>query len=144
MILQRSKIISALRAIKADEDSAESLGINTVLYKTIALFLMSLTTGIAGALYVAFIGFAEPTDIFAIEWGVYPLFMGIVGGIGTYVGPIIGAAIFAIALQWLAAFVGTFSLLSLAVLLVIIVLTMPNGIVNISAKFKTADDKSRR
>jgi len=144
MILERSKIISALRAIKADEDSAESLGINAALYKTIGLFLMSLTTGIAGALYVVFIGFAEPSDIFAVEWGVYPLFMGIVGGIGTYVGPIIGAAIFAIALQWLVAFVGTFSLLSLAVLLVVIVLTMPNGIINIFAMFKAARDKSKR
>jgi len=141
MILQRSKIIHALCAIKADEDSAESLGINAVLYKTIGLFLMSFITGIAGGLYVAFIGFADPSDMFAIEWGVYPLFMTIVGGTATYVGPIIGAAIFAIALQWLVTFMGTFSLLSLAVLLVIIVLSMPNGIINIVAKFKGATDQ---
>jgi len=136
MVLQRSKIIYALNAIKADEDSAESLGINVTLCKTIGLFLMSLMTGVAGGLYVAFIGFAEPSDIFAIEWGVYPLFMTIVGGTGTYVGPIIGAAIFAIALQWLVTFMGPFSLLSLAILLVVIVLSMPNGIINIVARFK--------
>jgi branched-chain amino acid transport system permease protein len=144
VILQRSKIIYALSAIKADEDSAESLGINTTLYKTIGLFLMSLMTGIAGGLYVAFIGFADPYNIFDIQWAVYPLFMTIVGGIGSYGGPIIGAAIFAIALQWLVAFVGTFSLLSLAVLLVVIVLTMPNGIINIFYKFKAAGDKTRQ
>lgn len=130
-LLQRTKAAYAWRAIKTDETSASGLGVPVTLYKTLALVLMACFTAVAGGIYAVYIGFAEPSDIFNVTWSVYPLFMVVVGGTGTLIGPLIGSAIFALTNQVLLTFFGQFSVLGFGVLLVIIILILPGGIVSL-------------
>ncbi len=54
-------------AIREDQDAAESLGINTTLYKTVALCLSAVLTGLAGAFYTNYMGYIDPKIVFALH-----------------------------------------------------------------------------
>ena len=133
-LTRRSKAIYAWRAIKADEASAESMGINTVYYKTIALVAMSALTAVAGGLYTLVLGYADPTQLFNLNWSIFPLFIVLVGGVGTIAGPLLGALIFTAADQVLLGFVGTLSLFGFGVLLILVTLFAPRGIADLLAR----------
>ena len=79
-----------------DESAAASLGVNILLYKTVALVFSGFIAGIAGAYYLQFIGSASTTLFENLNYSLFPIFMVIIGGAGTFEGPIIGAVIFGI------------------------------------------------
>ena len=54
-------------AIREDQDAAESMGIDTTLYKTIALCLSAVITGMAGAFYTNYMGYIDPKVVFALH-----------------------------------------------------------------------------
>ncbi len=81
-----------LKAIRENEIAAEASGLNTGRYKMIAFSISSFYAGLAGALYVFLNGVASPTD-FGLTFSALPVMMAALGGMGTIVGPIIGASI---------------------------------------------------
>jgi len=83
-----------LFAIREDQDAAESLGINTTLYKTIALCLSAVLTGLAGAFYTSYMGYIDPKVVFALhDISIVAIMVVMVGGVATFGGPIVGAFI---------------------------------------------------
>jgi branched-chain amino acid transport system permease protein len=99
---QFSRFGYACRAIRANEDGAESLGINTTFYKTAAWLISALLAGCAGGLYALWIGFIEPSDVFDITISVKGFVMFLLGGPGSIFGPVIGAVLVELAttLTW--------------------------------------------
>jgi len=90
-----SKIGFYLQAIREDEDAAMSMGINPFKYKMIAMFLSALFTGIAGGLYTVRFRFIDPFTAFdLITVSVYITVAGILGGIYSFIGPIVGSFVF--------------------------------------------------
>lgn len=134
-VIERSRVILAWNEIKADEDSAASMGINVLGMKTLAMLIMAFITAIIGGLYAMVIGFADPADIFGINWSIYPLFMAVIGGEGTFTGPIIGAVIFTVASQILVIFLGAYSLFAFGVLLILVELLSPEGILSLWERY---------
>ena len=90
----RGPIGYKLQAIREDEDAAMALTINPFKYKFIALAISGFFTGLAGSLYVIRYRFIDPFTVFdLISVSTYIALVGIVGGIYTFIGPIVGSFI---------------------------------------------------
>ncbi|MEM3404662.1 MAG: branched-chain amino acid ABC transporter permease [Nitrososphaerales archaeon] len=127
----RSKLGLALISIREDEDAAESSGINTAHYKRLAMFLSALLAGFAGAAYMWFQTHTNPRFVFSLDIAFLPITMALLGGTGTILGPIIGAAIFTLVYQMLLTNIPAFSKLIIGSVLLCIGLAAPRGIIGV-------------
>ena len=125
--LVRSPIGETLTAIREDEVSAASLGINCRAWKVFAFGVGSAIAGAAGAFYAGFVGTLVP-DAFIITESFTILAMVIVGGMGTLIGPVWGAILLTLLPEVLRDF-GDLRLVLYGLALTLVVLFMPGGIV---------------
>jgi len=126
-VLLRSRLGSSLQAIRDDEDAAASVGVRVVAGKRILFVLAGLGAGAAGAMTVANILFIEPTSIFSVNYSAYMIFMVLVGGLGTFEGPIIGAIIFYVIKKEFGND-GTWYLVGLGATAIAFALLLPRGL----------------
>jgi branched-chain amino acid transport system permease protein len=91
--LLRSPLGASLQAIRDDEVAARSLGVNVAARKRLLFVLAGFGCGAAGVLIAANTIFIEPNSVFTVQWSAYMIFMVLVGGLGTFEGPILGAVI---------------------------------------------------
>jgi branched-chain amino acid transport system permease protein len=134
-------------AIREDQDAAESLGINTTLYKTLALVLSAVFTGFAGAFYMNYMGYIDPKVVFALhDISIVTIMVVMVGGVATYWGPIVGAVIMVLLAEFIRSlpYIGTAHLTFFGILLIVIIIFLPNGIVGDFAKLKRLVGMGRR
>jgi branched-chain amino acid transport system permease protein len=124
--LVRSPIGETLTAIREDEVSAASLGIDCNIWKVFAFGVGSAVAGAAGCFYASFVGTLVP-DAFFITESFTILAMVIVGGMGTLSGPVCGAILLTILPELLRG-IGDLRLVVYGVLLTLVVLFMPGGI----------------
>lgn len=115
----------AMEATGEDEEAAQSLGINTALYKIYAFALSSTFTGLAGVLWAHSIGSVFPRN-FSFEMSVLFLSMLVFGGLGTIRGAIFGA-FFLYLLPECFRFIENYRMLVYGALLTMIVILQPNG-----------------
>jgi branched-chain amino acid transport system permease protein len=92
-IVQHSKLGYYFQAIREDQDAAHSLGINLTLYKNVALAISAAFTAFAGGFYAMFVKFIDPNIAFGLDVSVQIVLIAIIGGIGTIIGPVIGAMV---------------------------------------------------
>lgn len=138
-VVIESKLGYYFVAIREDQDAAESLGINTTLYKTAALSLSAVLTGLAGAFYTNYMGYIDPKIVFALhDVSIVAIMVVMVGGVATYWGPFVGAVI----MVFLAEIIRSVPKLGAAhhtffgILLIIIIIYLPNGITGDLPKLK--------
>jgi branched-chain amino acid transport system permease protein len=93
VLIRRSRFGLQLRAIRDDEDRAAGLGVRAMPVKLTALVLSAFITGMAGALWVYFIGEAFPQFVFDPLFDLAVVLMAFFGGLGTVAGPVLGALI---------------------------------------------------
>jgi branched-chain amino acid transport system permease protein len=91
--VQHSKLGYYFQAIREDQDAAHSLGINLPLYKNVALAISAAFTACAGGFYAMFVKFIDPNTVFGLDVSVQIVLIAIIGGIGTILGPVIGAVV---------------------------------------------------
>ena len=91
--VERSKMGYYLKAIRADEDAAQSLGIKTHMVKLKAFLISAAFTTMVGAVFAFFINYIDPASFAGLDLSVKIGTMAILGGLGTLSGPLIGAAI---------------------------------------------------
>ncbi len=119
-------------AIREDQDAAESLGINTTLYKTIALSVSAVITGLAGAFYTNYMGYIDPQVVFSLgDISIATIMVVMVGGVATFWGPAVGAGIMVILAEVIRSLprVGTAYQTVFGILLIVIIIYLPNGLV---------------
>jgi len=123
----RSRVGRAFVAVRDGEVAAESLGIDLLRTKATAFALSGLYAGIAGGLYCAAINFVAPEgyDLFQM---VLQKAMVVVGGLGSVVGSVIGAALLVLLLEGLRDLKSTQEI-AFGALLLVFVIFMPDGIV---------------
>jgi branched-chain amino acid transport system permease protein len=90
--IKTSKFGLGLMSIREDEDAAEVMGIDTPNYKTWAYVLSAILPGIAGVLFYFKNSSIEPSDAFNLNSSIELLVMVMLGGSGTVLGPVLGAA----------------------------------------------------
>ncbi|MEJ8814312.1 branched-chain amino acid ABC transporter permease [Variovorax ureilyticus] len=125
--LLRSRIGSALQAIRDSEEAASSIGVRVREAKRLIFVLSAFGCAAAGALWLATAVTFQPKTYFSVQWTAYMLFMVLVGGIGTYEGPIVGAVLF-FAVETLFGATGVYYLIGLGVVAVTFALFAPKGL----------------
>jgi len=124
----RSPFGQVLKAIRENEPRALSLGYEVDRYKLLAFILSTALAGLAGGTKTLVMGFATLTDVHWATSGEVVL-MTLVGGVGTVVGPVIGAAIIIVLQNELADKVGPWVTVIMGVIFVACVLAFRRGIV---------------
>ncbi len=117
-----------LKAIRENEPRAISLGYDVVRYKLLAFVLSTTLAGLAGSLKVVVLGFASLTDV---HWGLSGdvILMTLLGGVGTFAGPVIGAFTIIGLQNFLADQVGSWINVIIGVIFVICVVAFRKGFV---------------
>ncbi|MEM3446768.1 MAG: branched-chain amino acid ABC transporter permease [Candidatus Korarchaeum sp.] len=126
-----------LQAIREDEETAMSLGINPFKYKVLAMLVSSFFMGIAGGLYTVRFRFVDPYCVFDILLiSIYPVIASLLGGMYTFWGPVVGSFVFVPIFEYVrsnivTAFPRYFGLhfLVAGIILFLISLRVPRGIV---------------
>jgi branched-chain amino acid transport system permease protein len=124
--LVKSPFGSVLRGIRDNEAKTISLGYNTRLYKIAIVAVAYALGGLAGALYAPFAGFANTELLFWLLSGQV-LIMVMVGGAGTLIGPILGAAFFLLLEHQLSSFTEAWALF-FGLVFIVFVLFVPQGL----------------
>ncbi len=130
-LVGRSQFGFALRCIQQNEEAAIMLGVNARLHKTAAFTLSALFPGLAGGIYASWVHYIDPGDVFDVLLSVKPLVMVLLGGLGTLLGPVIGAAVFLVLEEVVWRSFLTVHAAVLGLLIVALVLFMPDGILAI-------------
>lgn len=125
--LLRSRAGAALQAIRDDEDAAASVGIAVMPAKRLIFVLSAFGCAAAGALWLATAVTFQPKTYFGAQWTAYMLFMVLVGGLGTFEGPVIGAVLF-FTIESLFGGTGVTYLIGLGAVAVVFALFLPKGI----------------
>ncbi len=125
--IRSSAFGSTLKAIRENNQRAAYLGVNVKLYQWTAFVIAGAFTGLAGGLY-AIMEKAITPDIIHWTKSGEPVFMTIIGGIYTFAGPVVGAAVFVVLNSYLVAWTENWALV-LGIILLVMVLMLPGGVV---------------
>src|SRR6516165_4117307 len=91
--LERSRTGHRLVAIRENEDAAEALGINLLRYKLLATVLSAFLTALGGTFYAHYVTFIDPSSLLNMNMSLEITIYSIVGGMGTLIGPLLGATV---------------------------------------------------
>lgn len=133
-ILDKSKFFYYLRTIKGNEAAAQSVGINVAKYKMYAYMLSAAFVSIGGSLYAQFMLYIDPSMLMTLNISMMIVLVAVMGGIGTVLGPILGAIVLTFISEYSRAFLGKFGGLDLILygsLVIIIVLFLPGGLISL-------------
>jgi len=122
-----SKLGRVLTAIRDAENRVMFSGYNPVYFKLFIWTLSAVICGIAGALYVPQVGIINPSEMSpanSIEIAIWTA----VGGRGTLIGPVIGAAVVNLGKSWFTQAVPEYWLFALGLLFILVTLYLPRGI----------------
>jgi branched-chain amino acid transport system permease protein len=120
-----------LLAIREDEDAASMIGVPTTRYKITAFALSATFFGIFGGIYAYWLTYVEPGDVFDIKISVLTLIMALLGGVGTFLGPLIGAIAFQLLSEVLWHRLLDFHTAFLGALMIVIVMFFPRGLMDV-------------
>jgi branched-chain amino acid transport system permease protein len=123
-----SRLGFGLDCIRMNETAAAGIGVDAQKLKTWAFTLSSVTSAITGGVYAGWIGYIDPTDVYDVMWSVKPIVAVLLGGVGTILGPVVGAAIFVALEEIVWRNVLSFSAGGLGVLIVLLLLVLPAGV----------------
>ena len=140
-VIVHSPFGKALQAIRDNETRAEFIGIRIRRYRLIAFVISGVFTGIAGALWAPLNGLASP-DVLIWTFSGEIVFMTVLGGFRTFVGPIVGAIAFTYLKTYAVGFTTYWQLL-LGVVLVVLVLLLPTGIMGAVERLATRVKRAR-
>ncbi len=116
----------AVLSIRENEIAAESCGINTTYYKTLAFSMSAAFAGAAGALYAGYIGILNPSN-FGFMKSIEILVMVVLGGMGSMAGSIVAAIVLTAAPEALRAF-DDYRMIVYSLLLIVTMIFKPSGL----------------
>ena len=132
--LDNSRLGLKLLAIREDENAAESLGIPTTRLKIGAFIASAVAPAAMGSLYAVYLGFIDPPTAFAPNVELTTIAMVLLGGMGTVLGPLLGAIVLSVVNEVLWANYPQVYLASVGFIVLLAVLFTPRGLVNIGMK----------
>jgi branched-chain amino acid transport system permease protein len=126
--IRRSTLGLKLLAIKSDVEAAADCGVSLALHQDLVLALSAAVVGASGGLYASYFSFIEPGDMLGFDRSISFVLMAVIGGVGTILGPALGAIVFVLVRQYL---LGSYPQLYLGLygaLLIVIILFEPLGL----------------
>jgi len=137
-VLVNSRLGLGIMAVREEEDAAESLGVSALKHKLLALTLSAFFGGLTGGAFAFYHVGYYPQLTFGPEWTFDSMMMAYIGGVGTIVGPIIGAVFFVILRELLALKLAEMHLIVFGTLFILVVLFLPGGFVGVWEKTRKA------
>jgi branched-chain amino acid transport system permease protein len=128
--ISKNRLGYALKAIKANEEAADAMGINTTLYKIVAWAISGIFTAIAGGIYAYWFTFIEPATVFDVMIVVKLFVILLLGGAGTVMGPLYGAFIFEGISEIIWSRFLNLHMGILGIIVILIVFFIPNGLID--------------
>ena len=127
--IETSAIGRGLAAIRDDELAAECAGVPTLRLKILAATVSGALMGMAGTTFPYYLSFVEPSAVFNLSYAVNSIAMPLIGGMLSWLGPLVGAVLLGTVQQVVQVTVSSeWNLLIVGVLLVVFVTMAPNGI----------------
>ena len=134
--INHSKLGLGMVAVREDEEAAKASGVNTFRQKMIALAISSFFAGLAGGAF-AFYQVSYYYDLpFSPTWTFDALLIAFVGGVGTIVGPIVGAFFYAIFREFFARAFPELHVFIFGILFILVVLLLPGGLVEMVSRIR--------
>ena len=126
--LRKSRVGLGLLAIKEDVEAAGDVGVNATFYQDLVLFLSGAVVGVCGGFYASYQAFIDPLDMFSFDRSISFVLIGVIGGVGTILGPIMGAGVFVVIQEMLLASYPQLYLGLYGMLLILVILFEPLGL----------------
>ena len=131
--IKNSRLGYYLIAVREREDAAHAVGVNSVKVKLIAVILSAFLTSLVGSFHAMYLTFIEPGSMFSLEMSIQIAMFALIGGLGTVSGPLIGTLLVfplaELARGWLGDLGSGVHGLVYGIVLVVVVLTIPQGVV---------------
>jgi branched-chain amino acid transport system permease protein len=130
--IERSRLGLGFNAIRDDEAAAEAAGVPTLRLKLISTTLSGALMGMAGAPLAYYVTYLDPASSFNLSYAVNSVAMPLIGGMTSWIGPVIGAVLLGTIQQLATVTISSaLNLLIVGVLLIAFVIIAPNGIVGL-------------
>lgn len=134
--LNRSKLGLAMMSVREDEQAAQAMGVNVLRTKMTAFITSAFFAGMVGAAYAYYFVSFYPNFTFGPLFTFDAIIVLYVGGVGTVLGPLIGAVFFVVVRDVLVKNLEGIHLLVFGVIFIIVVLTLPGGLIEVWDKIK--------
>jgi branched-chain amino acid transport system permease protein len=128
-LVVRSKLGLAFTAIRDDPNAARAIGINTTFYRILGFAISAFVTGVGGGFFAYHNNYINPAGAFSPDTSFEMLVMVFLGGVGTLMGPVVGALILYPIEEIGRTFILRGYYILPAILLVVVFIFMPKGIV---------------
>jgi branched-chain amino acid transport system permease protein len=125
---------SVVKGIKSNEERSKFIGFNVGASKIIFLTMLAFFAGISGALYAQFQEFIGASSI-DLVMSTHVIFMAFIGGVGHFLGPLLGSGIYVYLSEYLSHYTDRWELI-FGIVVIILVLVAPQGILGIAKKRK--------
>jgi branched-chain amino acid transport system permease protein len=132
--VDNSRLGLKLLAIREDETAADALGIKTTRLKVATFAVSAIAPALCGAFNATYLSFIDPTTAFSPATELTTIAMVLFGGMGTVLGPALGAVLLSVLNELLWSRFQELYLGMVGVAILAVVLFMPRGIVNLAAK----------
>jgi branched-chain amino acid transport system permease protein len=130
--IEVSRLGMGLAALRDDERAAEAMGVPTLRLKLIATTLSASLMAVAGAPLPHYAGYLNPEAAFGLAYSVNAIAMPLIGGAGTWLGPVIGAVLLGSLQQAATVTISSAAnLMIVGVVLVVFVIAAPRGILGL-------------
>ncbi len=133
IVIRRTRFGLAMRGIGADEQRAQTLGVNTRVVKTAGFALTAAIAGAVGAAMSVRWTYIDPHTVFNSFIGFQTVLIALIGGAMTLWGPLIAAIVFSVLAETLRLQVPQLYMMSLGLLLILSVLYLPGGLASLRA-----------
>ncbi len=126
--VRRSRLGLGLIALREDARAAAASGVNVARQQVTVFAVTAALTGLGGSYYALFTLYVVPEKVFGFDLSISLVLMVLVGGLGTVIGPVLGAAIYLFLEQFVLASLADIHLAAFGVLLIFIILMEPRGV----------------
>jgi branched-chain amino acid transport system permease protein len=139
LLVRASRLGLALRGIGADEERAQTLGVNARRAKILAFALSAFFAGALGAAMAMRWTYIDPPTVFNPFIGFQTVLIAMVGGAHTIIGPIASSVLFSLLTEFLRLQFPYLFLILLGLLLILLVLYLPGGLASLLTRWKRSN-----
>ena len=140
--IERHRFGSYLRAVREGQETAESLGVNATSVKITAMALSAFLAALCGAFFVQYNFRVDPPMVMSLDMSMRFVLVAILGGLGTFYGPLLGALILIPLQEYTRAYVGQLGsgvdLILFGVLITLMMVKQPTGMAGVVAELRKA------
>lgn len=130
-VIKRTRWGLGLKAILADEVAAEVTGVGTVAHKMVVFALSAILIGLTGSMIAWYWSYIDPYMAFDLAVSFDMVVMAIFGGVGTAMGPVLGAVIMSAVKEGLSTSIPQFHTIIFGVLVLALIMWCPGGLIQV-------------